>query len=252
MYTRIKTESEIKSMRKSGKILSEVRNLLANYITPGITTKDIAKKAEKELKKLGGKPAFLGYGSPVPFPDVVCVSVNDEVVHGIPSDRKLKNGDLVSLDLGVSVNGMITDSAVTVLCGKALKPEHDQLLLNTKKSLEKGLSVVKAGCHVGDISSAVQSALDKNGYGIVRDLVGHGVGHDVHEEPNIPNFGVKSTGPKLLEGMTIAIEPMATSGNYGVHIADDGWTVKTNDGSLAVHFEHTVLITKNGCEVLTR
>lgn len=251
MYTRIKTVEEIQNMRKSGKILAEVHKKLIDAVKPGITTKKLAEIAEKEIKKLGGESAFLGYGAPSPFPDVICISVNDEVVHGIPSaDTTLKDGDIVSLDLGVIYNGMITDSAISVICGKA-DPKVQEFLDITKKSLFAGLKVIKDGCQVGDISFEIQKKLEANNYGVVRDLVGHGVGHEVHEDPNIPNFGRRKTGPKLVSGMTLAIEPMSTFGNYGVYIKDDGWTVCTNDGSLSAHFEHTILVTDKGCEILT-
>jgi len=252
MYTRIKTDDEINSMRRSGRILAEVHNILKQAVKPGITTKDLANIAAKEIKSKGGEPAFLNYGAPIPFPDVICISVNDEVVHGIPSiDKVLKDGDLVSLDLGVAVNGMITDAAITVICGQA-DPKLEDFVVRTKKSLYAGLKVLKHGCQVGDVSYAIQKSLEKHGYGIVRDLVGHGVGHEVHEDPNIPNFGKKGTGPRLVAGMTLAIEPMSTLGNYAVHGDSDGWTIKTNDGSKAAHFEHTVLVTQNGCEILTQ
>ena len=252
MYTRIKTPEEIENMRRSGKILASVHKKLIEHVAVGVSTKKLADIAHKEIKKLGGEPAFLGYGAPTPFPDVICISVNDEVVHGIPSEDKiLKDGDIVSLDLGVSYNGMITDSAVSVICGIA-NPKIEEFLIHTKKSLYVGLKAVKNGCLVGDISNAIQKYLERYGYGIVRDLVGHGVGHEVHEDPNIPNFGNKKSGPKLVSGMTLAIEPMTTLGNYGVHIKSDGWTVATNDGSLAAHFEHTILVTDKGCEILTQ
>lgn len=251
MYTRIKTESEIALMRQSGGILAAVHAVLSQKVTPGIKTKELADIAAKEMKALGGEPAFLGYGAPVPFPNVICISVNDEVVHGIPTQRKLADGDLVSLDLGVSVGGMITDSAITVICGQP-QPGHELFVERTKKSLHAGLSVMKHNVHVGDISFAIQKVLERYNYGIVRDLVGHGVGHEVHEDPNIPNVGKKGSGPKLVAGMTIAVEPMATLGNYGVYLDSDGWTIKTNDSSWAAHFEHTVLITENGCEILTQ
>lgn len=251
MYTRIKTPQEIEDMRKSGKILAEVHKKLIKEVRPGISTEYLAEIAEKEISKLGGSPAFLGYGHPVPFPSVICISVNDEVVHGIPSkEKKLKNGDIISLDLGVIYNGMITDAAVSVVCGTA-DPKVQDFLDHTKKALNIGLKQIKNGCQVGDIGFAVQKYLESKNYGVVRDLVGHGVGHEVHEDPNIPNFGKKGTGPKLVSGMTLAIEPMATLGNYGVHIRNDGWTVATNDCSLAAHFEHTILVTDKGFEILT-
>ena len=251
MYTRIKTDDEIKAMRASGKILAAVLRKLKEHTESGISTGELGEIAAREIKALGGEPAFLGYGSPIPFPDVVCISVNDAVVHGIPSkETVLKNGDVVSLDLGVSYQGMITDAAITTVVGEA-GPEVERLLIDTKKSLNAGLSVIKDGVQVGDISFAIQKVLERGGYGIVRDLVGHGVGHEVHEDPNIPNYGKKGSGPKLVAGMTLAIEPMATLGNYAVHLDHDGWTIRTNDGSLAAHFEHTILVTSAGYEILT-
>lgn len=252
MFTRIKTEAEIASMRKAGAILADTLRVVAKSVEVGVTTKELADIARREIKSRGGQPAFLNYGAPTPFPDVICISVNDEVVHGIPKkENVLKDGDVISLDLGVSVDGMITDSAITVVCGTSTA-QKDEFIAHTRKSLEAGLKVIKHCCHVGDISYAIERSLEKYGYGIVRDLVGHGVGHEVHEDPNIPNYGRRGTGPQLVKGMTLAIEPMATLGNYGVHTSEDGWTIQTSDGSLAAHFEHTILITETGCEILTK
>jgi methionyl aminopeptidase len=248
MMTKAKTQSEIEDMRKSGSILATVLDEVEKYLKPGVTTEELNTVAAKKLKKLGGLPAFLGYYG---FPAVICISVNDEVVHGIPGKRIIKNGDIVSLDFGVNYNGMITDAARTVLVGAANKAKM-QLIAGTLESLDAGISAVKAGARIGDISSSIQSVLDEYGYGIVRDLVGHGVGHELHEDPNIPNYGKASTGPELESGMTIAIEPMATLGSYKVYTADDGWTILTRDGSLAAHFEDTILVTDDGFEILTR
>lgn len=249
MFTRIKTTQEIAAMRSSGKLLALVLKLVSARVAPGMSTKELAVIAAQELKALGGKPAFLGYQG---FPDVLCISVNDEVVHGIPrSDRILDSGDIVGLDLGVTYDGMITDSAVTVIVGEPLNAAHSRLLTVTKKSLYTGIDVVKAGVRVGTIAQAIQAVLDIAKLGIVRDLVGHGVGHEIHEDPNIPNYGTAGTGPTLRAGMTIAIEPMATLGGDAITIAKDGWTVVTADHSLAAHFEHTVLITEDGVEILT-
>jgi methionyl aminopeptidase len=248
MMTKAKTLSEIEDMRKSGSILATVLDEVEKYLKPGVTTEELNTVAAKKLKKLGGLPAFLGYYG---FPAVICISVNDEVVHGIPGKRIIKNGDIVSLDFGVNYNGMITDAARTVLVGAANKAKM-QLIAGTLESLDAGISAVKAGARIGDISSSIQSVLDEYGYGIVRDLVGHGVGHELHEDPNIPNYGKASTGPELESGMTIAIEPMATLGSYKVYTADDGWTILTRDGSLAAHFEDTILVTDDGFEILTR
>jgi methionyl aminopeptidase len=249
MRTKVKTENEIIAMRHGGALLAGVHQTLRQTLTPGMTTKDLAEIARKELKGTGGKPSFLGqYG----FPDVICISVNDEVVHGIPSDLHIiQEGDLVSMDYGVTYEGMITDSSITVIAGQPRKSEHQKLVTVTEKSLHAGIKVLRDGVRVGDIAAAIQTTLDAHGYGIVRDMVGHGVGHQLHEDPNIPNYGTKGTGPRLSAGMTIAIEPMATLGSHRVYIDKDQWTVRTVDGSLSAHSEHTVLITEDGAEVLT-
>lgn len=248
MFTRIKTANEVESMRVSGKMLASVLGLLAKKLQVGMSTKDLANQAAAELKKLGGQPAFLGYNG---FPDVICISVNEEVVHGIPRSGKIiKSGDIVSLDFGVSYNGMITDGAISVLAGKASRLDSD-LVSDTRLSLEAGINSVKGGVRTGDIGAAVEAVLNEHHYGIVRDLVGHGVGHHLHEDPNIPNYGFKNTGERLVAGMTIAIEPMATLGTDAVAMKDDGWTIVTMDASRSAHFEHTILITESGAEVLT-
>ena len=250
MYTIEKNPIEITAMRESGRILAAVLELLKNSVKPGMSTMELNAIAEKELKALGGKPAFLGYQG---FPAVLCVSLNDEVVHGIPSHEKVINeGDIVSLDFGVIVDSMITDAAISVIVGNPRSEEDVRLVKMTEKSLLDGINVIKAGVNVGDISEAIQKRLDSNRFGIVRDLVGHGVGHNLHEDPNIPNYGNRGTGPILKKNMTIAIEPMATLGGYGVVLGDDGWTILTSDGSRSAHFENTVLITENGAEILTR
>jgi methionyl aminopeptidase len=248
MYTRVKTSAEIAAMRESGRMLATVLQLLKAEAAEEMTTKDLAEMASRELKSLGGKPAFLGYQG---FPDVLCVSVNDEVVHGIPSrTRVLQDGDVVSLDFGVTYHGMVTDSALTVTIGNPGK-QVQKLVEATEAAMYAGIDTVKDGVRTGDIASAVQKVLDKGGYGIVRDLVGHGTGHQVHEDPNIPNYGHAGIGPMLKAGMTIAIEPMATLGTHRVWLDKDNWTVRTQDGSLAAHFEHTILITHDGAEILT-
>lgn len=250
MYTRIKTEKEIVAMRESGKMLASVLILLEKELEVGMSTKHLADIAAKELRKLGGEPAFLGYQG---FPDVLCVSLNDQVVHGIPrEDVLIQDGDIVSMDFGVVYRGMITDSAISVLAGKNSVASDRQLIDVTKKSLHEGIKQLRAGVGVGKVSNAVEKVLKKSGYGIVRDLVGHGVGHELHEEPNIPNYGHKEEGPFLSAGMTIAIEPMATLGSERVFVGDDGWTIYTLDHSRAAHFEHTVLITDGGSEILTQ
>lgn len=250
MFTKVKTVAEIEAMRESGAMLATVLAFLEKQIAAGQTTKYLADLAAKELKTLGGKPAFLGYQG---FPDVICISVNDEVVHGIPSMHKvLQEGDIVGLDFGVSYQNMITDSAITIVIGDYLENSHKILVDTTKASLTAGIKAVKDGVQTQDIGSAVQAVLDKQHLGIVRELVGHGVGHHVHEEPNIPNYGTRGKGERLEAGMTIAIEPMATLGDYKVQLDNDRWTIRTKDHSLAAHFEHTVLITNNGFEILTK
>lgn len=255
MQTKVKTASEISAMRESGKILVSVLELLTSKAKVGITTKALAELAASELKALGGEGPFLGYqGAPgyQNFPDVICISLNDEVVHGIPSDRVLADGDIVSLDFGVKYKGMITDAARTIIVGRAKQKGHVDLVKNTLLSLEAGIATLHDQVRTGDIGHAIETELNRHRYGIVRDLVGHGVGHHLHEDPNIPNYGRPNTGPWLSAGMTIAIEPMVTLGTDNVHVAKDGWTILTNDSSWAAHFEDTVLITEDGAEVLTR
>lgn len=250
MYTKVKTLAEIDAMRESGRMLATVLDVLQKSISSGQSTKYLADIAAKELKALGGIAAFLGYHG---FPDVICISVNDEVVHGIPrKDHILQEGDVVGLDFGVKYRGMITDSAVTVIVDKPRDQRHVKLLQTTQASLLEGIAQVKNGVRTEDIGQAIQTVLDAQKYGIVRDLVGHGVGHHVHEEPNVPNYGRKGRGERLEAGMTIAIEPMATLGDYRVVVDPDGWTIRTMDSSIAAHFEHTVLITQEGAEILTQ
>jgi methionyl aminopeptidase len=250
MFTRVKTPAELEAMRESGRMLATVLQLLKSKLEPGISTKDLANMAAKELRKLGGQPTILGYQG---FPDVLCVSLNEEVVHGIPSeDRIIKDGDIVSLDFCVSYRAMITDAALSVIAGKALLPKHSDLLRNTEKSLFVGINAVRDGVRTGDIGAAIEAELNRHKYGIVRDFVGHGVGDKMHEEPNVPNYGKRGSGPKLAKGMTIAIEPMATLGTERVYVGPDGWTMLTWDGSWAAHFEHTVAVTDDGAEILTQ
>jgi len=251
VFTRVKTQTEISAMRESGAMLATILKLLAPKVTAGITTKALADIAARELKVLGGEAPFLGYGDYPPFPDVICISVNDEVVHGVPSQREIVDGDIVSLDFGVKYRGMITDSALTVIAGKPREQRHVELVEYTEKSMLAGVSVLREGIQTGDIGAAIQIVLDRKRYGIVRELVGHGVGHHLHEDPNIPNYGRPGSGPELHAGMTIAIEPMATLGKEAVRVGDDGWTILTRDGSMAAHFEHTILILEDGAEILT-
>lgn len=246
--TAIKTAAEIDSMRKGGYILQKVLDFLSPQVVAGISTGELAELAAQKLKQLGGQPAFLGYQG---FPSCICISVNEEVVHAIPGAKVIAEGDLVGLDFGVLVDGLVTDSAVTVAAGTADR-EGQRLLRATHEALMAGIGAVRDGARVGDISAAVEARLKQDKLGIVRELVGHGVGHELHEPPEIPNYGKAGTGPVLKAGMTIAIEPMATLGSAGVGILRDNWTVVTLDGSRAAQFEHTVLVTRSGAEILTR
>lgn len=236
-------------MKIAGGILATVLDYLKRSIEPEMTTKHIGEMAAKELKALGGKPTFLGYYG---FPDVICISINDEIIHGIPSAHKVvQSGDIISLDFGVTYKGMVTDSATSFILGTS-RSRDTLLLKKTKASLDAAVDILKPGVKVGDISSVIQKVLEGAGLGIVKDYVGHGVGHELHEEPNIPNYGIKGEGPILLENMTVAIEPMATLGGEKTVVDPDGWTVRTKDGSRAAHFEHTILVTGDGGQILTQ
>jgi methionyl aminopeptidase len=249
MQTKVKTAAEIEAMRTSGRMLATVLQSVKSQVTPGITTKQLADHAAKALKSLGGKPAFLGYQG---FPDVICISLNNEVVHGIPSTKRIvQDGDIVGLDFGVIYDGMVTDAAISVIAGKAKQKGHVDLVRDTEAALQIGINAVHDKVRTGDIGAAIEGFLKHHRYGIVRDLVGHGVGHNLHEDPNIPNYGRANSGPWLEAGMTIAIEPMVTLGGEAVTVADDGWTILTADNSWSAHFEHTVLITHEGAEILT-
>lgn len=235
-------------------MLATVLELLEKSLRPGMTTNEAAGLADRELKKLGGEPAFLHYygGPGVPdFPSVLCISVNDEVVHGIPTERELQDGDLVSVDFGVKYKGLITDSARTFIVGQNDQADVLRLLSGTRQALDAGINVLKGGVRVGDVSAAIGRVLNKHNLGIVRELVGHGVGEELHEEPNIPNYGTAGTGPVLKTGMTVALEPMATLGQADIGVYADGWTIVTADNSLSAHYEHTLLITDNGAEIIT-
>jgi methionyl aminopeptidase len=248
VFTKVKTPEEIERLRASGQMLATVLKVLDKQIGPGHTTLEADALARTELKKLGGKPAFLGYDD---FPAVLCTSVNDEIVHGLPTQRELKDGDLITFDFGVNYEGMITDAAFTKYLGTKPSQDIQRLLKGTAAGLPAAAGVLKDGVRVGDISAAVEAILKAHRLGIVREFVGHGVGHQVHEEPNIPNYGTAGTGPVLQAGMTIAIEPMAMLGEERIAIYADGWTAATADHSLSAHFEETILITKNGAEILT-
>jgi len=235
-------------MRTGGKMLAQVLQYLADEMAVGMTTDELDQLAAHEVKRLGGAPAFLGHQG---FPKSICISVNDEVVHGIPGKRRLKIGDVVGLDFGVRYDGMLTDSAVTVSLGDA-KASIRRLLNSTQAALMVGIDQAVSGGRVGDISAAVQRYLVQANLGIIRELAGHGVGRDLWEEPQIPNYGRAGTGAVLKPGMTVAIEPMATLGSPEIKVLGDKWTIATRDGSLAAQFEHTILITDGPPEILTR
>ena len=248
-----KTESELTAMRESGRMLATVLDILVKKTAPGMKSKDLADLAARELKSLGGEPAFLGVKSSggQPFPDVVCISISEEVQHGIPSERIIIDGDVVNFDFGVRYRGMITDAGLTVPVG-IVSDDADRLLSQTQKALYAGLKVVKAGANVRDISSAIEDVLRAANLGIVYELVGHGVGHNLHEDPEIPNYRSAAPDYCLSENQTIAIEPIATLGSGAIHLSPDQWTILSADDTLAAHFEHTVRVTKNGYEILTQ
>lgn len=245
----IKTRAEIDKMRAAGKVLAEVLKALENSIVPDRTTPaELDAITKKMIEEAGATPSFLHYRG---YPSSACISVNDTVVHGIPDDVPLRTGDIVSLDIGVFLNGWHADSAWTYPVGE-ISSEANRLLNVTRESLYQGIAKAKPGNRIGDIGAAVQKYVEKNGYGVVRDLVGHGIGQKLHEEPgSVPNFGRAGTGLTLREGMTICIEPMVNAGTWKVKTMPDGWTVKSFDGSLSAHFEHTIAITKDGPEILT-
>jgi methionyl aminopeptidase len=255
MMNRVKSEVEVQRLRTSGGILAEVLRRLVAVLEPGQTTGELGDIATRELKALGGKPTFVGYqpdpGAP-PYPATICISVNDEVVHGIPGPRVIEAGDLVGLDFGVNFEGMFTDGAVTVVAGADPTPDQRRLLVATQEALTAGIARVKAGVRVGDISHAIQQRLQRDRLSIIQELSGHGVGDSVHEDPLILNYGRPGTGARLKAGMSMAIEPMATLGGRHIYVDRDGWTIRTSDGSLGAQFEHTVLVTENGAEVLTK
>lgn len=244
----IKTEKEIELMQESGRILALVLKELESYIKPGISTLEIDRKCYEIIKGYGCRPSFLNYNG---FPASLCVSVNDEVVHGIPDkDHILKEGDIVSLDCGVIYEGYHSDAARTVPVGE-ISEEAKKLIEVTEKSFFEGIKYAKAGKHLHEISEAIQTYVESFGFSVVRDLVGHGIGRNLHEEPQVPNFKQRSRGPKLAPGMTLAIEPMVNAGRYNVYWADNNWTVLTQDGSLSAHYENTVLITEGEPKILT-
>ncbi len=249
----IKTDKEIQSMRAGGKIHARILRMVSEKVTAGISTLELDTYAEELVRAAGAKPAFKGYrpaGQDTAFPATLCTSINDEIVHGIPSEsRILRDGDIVSLDLGVEYQGVFLDGAITVPVGIVSK-EIQKFLDDTYESMMAGINEIKSGNTTGDIGYAIQQSVNKK-YGIVKGLAGHGVGREIHEDPFIPNYGKPGQGTELQTNMTIAIEPMLTMGNAATEILDDDWTFVTADGSLTAHFEHTVLVTENGYEILT-
>lgn len=250
MAIKIKTPTEISIMKQSAYILAFVFNEVSKVIEEGISTKEIDKLIFDTIKKKNSKPSFKGYGNP-PFPASSCISINDEVIHGIPrKHNKLKNGDIVGIDIGVYFQGYHSDRAFTYKVGEVSKEASD-LIDITQQSFFNGIKQIKDGAYLGDISNAIQKTAESAGYSLVREFQGHGIGANLHEEPAIPNLGVAGVAPVLRSNMVLAIEPMINIGKPGVYISDDNWTVVTRDGSLSAHYEHTVLVTDNGFEILT-
>lgn len=244
----IKSSREIDLMRQSGHVVAQTISLLLNSLEPGMRTKDLDTIASREIKRLGAKPAFLGY---LGFPATICVSINEQIVHGIPDETLIKSGDLIKMDVGAIVGGMYSDSAVTAGAGN-ISSQAQHLLEATRAALEQGISAAKGNARIGDIGAAVQGFAEPKGYGVVREYVGHGIGRMLHEDPQVPNYGVAGKGLLLRPGMVIAIEPMLNLGTWHTKVLEDHWTVVTADGKISAHFEHTLAITDNYPEVLTR
>lgn len=243
-----KSAAEVARIAAAGRVLADCIDALAEAVRPGVTTAALDRLAEAFIRERGGVPTFLGYRG---FPRSICASPNDMVVHGIPGKRRVAEGDLLSLDVGVTLEGYIADSAVSLPVG-TVDAEARRLMDVTRESLEAGLAECRIGRRLGDVSHAVQEVVEAAGFNVVRSLVGHGVGRTMHEDPQIPNYGDPGRGPRLEEGMVFAIEPMVNAGGHEVYVADDGWSIHTSDGSLSAHFEHTVAVTKDGPQVLTR
>jgi methionyl aminopeptidase len=252
----IKSKEEIEIMAEGGKILAKIMKELEKNVRPGITTKELERLAESLILKSGGKCSFKGYKdsdgySAIPYPACLCTSINEEIVHAIPSERILKEGDIISLDLGIFFKGFHTDMAITVPVGEVL-PEVQRLIRVTKKALKLTIKKVKPGNTFGDIGNTIQRYVESQGFNVIRDLCGHGIGRELHEEPQILNYGKRNTGEKIKEGMVFCIEPMVSMGDWHIKRGKDGFGYQTADGSLSAHFEHMVAVTKNGCKVLTK
>ncbi len=244
----IKSEREIELLKQAGQIVGDTHNYLKKHIKPGVTTKELDKLAYDYIIASGATPSFLNYEG---FPASICTSINEEVVHGIPSNRKLKNGDIISIDIGACYKGYHGDSAWTYAVGN-ISDDKKYLMEYTEEALYAGLSVIKEGARIGDIGAIVSSVAKKYNLGVVKELVGHGVGSNLHEDPDVPNYGTKNTGPLLKAGMVIAVEPMLNLGTAKVYILDDDWTIITADDLPSAHFEHTIVVTKSGYEILTK
>jgi methionyl aminopeptidase len=243
----LKSEAEIAMMKESGHRVGRILSELREMIKPGVETKELDRYAELRTLELKAIPAFKGYNG---YPASLCVSINEEIVHGIPSSRRLKEGDVVSLDFGVVYNGFYGDAAITVPVGQVSEEAH-RLMDVAEKSFYRGLEQLKENNHLSDVSAVIQAEVEKAGFSVIRDFVGHGIGRELHEGPQIPNFGQPGHGPKLKKGMTLAIEPMIAAGSFEIEILDDNWTAVTRDRSLAAHFEHSVALTDTGVEILT-
>ena len=243
----LKSAHEIDLMRRAGKITAAARALAGEMVRPGVTTREIDSAVEHFIRQQGAVPSFLNYNG---FPASACISINDEVIHGIPGDRVLQDGDIVSVDVGAYVDGFHGDCAATFACG-SISPEAQRLIDVTRQSFFEGIRYAKEGYRLYDISAAIQEYVESNGFSIVREFVGHGIGAHLHEDPAVPNYGRKGRGPRLLRGMTLAIEPMVNAGKADIWQLSDGWTVKTQDGKYAAHYENTILITDGEPEILT-
>ncbi len=242
-----RSAEEIERLARVNALVARVLAELKAMVAPGVTTAELDALAERRLSEAGAEPAFKGYHG---YPATICASINEQVVHGIPSNRALADGDIISVDMGAKLDGYFGDSAVTVPVG-TISADATQLLTVTEESLHRALAVVRAGARVSDIGAAVQQHVEVHGFSVVREFVGHGIGAKLHEEPQIPNYGLPGRGPRLAEGMVLAIEPMVNIGKPAVKVLGDGWTAVTKDGSLSAHFEHTVVVTANGCRILT-
>jgi methionyl aminopeptidase len=242
-----KTPEEIEKMAAAGRVLARCLAMLRGKVRAGVTTEDLDRAAERFIRSQGGEPAFKGYRG---FPGSICASPNSMVVHGIPGSYALTRGDILSIDVGVILDGWVADAAITVPVGN-VTPVATRLLATTREALWEAVEQCRAGNRLGDVSHAVQQRVEQDGFSVIRALVGHGIGRDMHEDPQIPNFGEPGTGPELAEGMVLAVEPMVNAGNHPIRVADDHWSVYSQDGSLAAHFEHTVAITADGPRILT-